>query len=424
VNLSNENRLLLSCLQTKSSKVSLDQIKNLLYLPLNWDDIFESAIKHGVAPLLYTNIRRLNNDHIVDQDVMDRFKKTYLITAAINMRIYAELRKILEALKGKGIDVIVLKGAFLAETVYGDIGLRSMGDIDLLVKKEDLSRTDKIMTHLGYVASTSHRSREWYAENHHHLPPYYQSENGVKVEIHWHIVKPSKPYHEKMIERFWKRARAIKLANTQALVLSPEDLLLHLCLHSLSHGFTPKLLLRQLSDISQSLKHYEKEFNWIQFQEEANEYQLTRLIHSTFYLIKQVLGNNVVDNVLSPNGRRSVDFRLVELIMRQIFVTDGDSSIYHTLLIWLFTVDSFRDKAKIIGGTVFPSLETLAGRHHVPLSSKRIYLYYIMRPYKLLSKYWGLIFKAFQLRHLGKMDFDATSSDKNRKSLSTQRNLK
>jgi hypothetical protein len=423
VNLSNENRLLLNCLQTNSSKIALDQIKNLLRLPLNWNDIFESAFRHGVLPLLYTNIRRVNEDHIVGQDVIDRLQKVYLVTAAMNMRLYAELRRILDAFHNEGIEVIVLKGAALAETVYGDIGLRSMGDIDLLVKQENLSRADKIMTDLRYVASTLKHSHEWYAENHHHLPPYYLSENGVKVEIHWHIVKPSKPYHEKMIERFWKRARPIKLANTQALVLSPEDLLLHLCLHSLSHGFTHKLLLRQLSDISESLKHYEKEFNWIQFQEEANEYQLTRLIHSTFYLIKQVLGNNVVDHVLHQNGRHSVDFRLVELITRQILVTDGDSSIYHALLIRLFTADGFLDKAKIIGGTVFPSLETMSGWHDVPLSSKRIYLYYLMRPYKLLLKYWGLIFTAFRLRHFGKMDFDATSSDKNKKSLSTQRNL-
>jgi hypothetical protein len=424
VNLSNENRLLLNCLQTKSPEVALDQIKNLLRLSLNWDDIFESAFRHGVAPLLYTNIRRVNEDHIVGKDVMDRLKKSYLMTAAMNMRLYKELRRILEALKDKRIDVIVLKGAFLAETVYGDIGLRSMGDIDLLVKKEDLSRTDKIMTDLRYVASTLKHSHEWYAENHHHLPPYYQSENGVKVEIHWHIVKLSKPFHEKMIERFWKRARPIKLANTQALALSPEDLLLHLCLHSLSHGFAPKVLLRQLCDISESLKYYEKEFNWIQFQEDMNEYQLTRLIYSTFYFIKKVLGNNITDNVLSQNGRRGVDFRLVELITRQIFVADGDSSIYHMLLVRLFTANGFRDKAKIIGGTVFPSLETLSGWYDIPLSSKRIYLYYLMRFYMLFSKYWSLIFRAFKLRHLGKMNFDEISRDKNSQALIGTKELK
>ena len=424
MNLSNENRLLLNCLQTTSPEVSFHQIKDLLRLPLNWNAVLESAFRHGVAPLLYMNIRRVNGDPIVGQDVMDRLKKAYLLTAAMNMRLYAELRRVLETFHHEGIEVIVLKGAALAESVYGNIGLRSMGDIDLLVKKENLSRADKIMVHMGYIASPSHRSLEWYNKNHHHLPPYYQSENGVKVEVHWHIVKPSKPYHAKMIERFWKRARPIKLANTQALVLSPEDLLLHLCIHSLSHGFAPKLLLRQLCDISESIKYYENEWDWVRFQEEVNEYQLTRLIHSTFYLIKQVLGNSVTDHVLSQNGRRSVDLRLVELITRQIFVTDGDSSIYHTLLIRLFTADGFRDKAKIIGGTVFPPLETMSGRHHVPLSSKRIYLYYLMRPYILLSKYWSLIFTAFQLRHLGKMDFDATSRDKDSQALSDIKELR
>jgi hypothetical protein len=357
-------------------------------------------------------MQRVNQDHNIDQNVMNRLKKAYLLTAAMNMRLYAELRRVLEAFQHEGIEAIVLKGAALAETVYGDIGLRSMGDMDILVKKDNLPRAEKIMMNLGYFTSPLKRSREWYAENRHHLPPYYQLENGVKVDIHWHIVKPSKPYHAKMIERFWKRARPIKLASTQALVLSPEDLLLHLCVHSLSHGFTPKLLLRQLCDISESIKHYENEYNWTRFQEEVDEYQLARLIYSTFYLIKQVLGNSVTDHVLSQNGRHCVDFRLVELIIRQIFATGGDSSIYHTLLIRLFTADGFRDKAKIVGDIIFPSPDRISGWYDVPPSSQRIYFYYFMRQYKLLLKYWSLILKAFQLRHLGKMDFDAWNRNK------------
>ena len=55
VNLSHEDRLLLYCSQTKTPEVTLDQIKSLLSLPLNWDDILESAFRHGIAPLLYHN---------------------------------------------------------------------------------------------------------------------------------------------------------------------------------------------------------------------------------------------------------------------------------------------------------------------------------------------------------------------------------
>ena len=43
-------------------------------------------------------------------------------------------------LHAERIEVMALKGAALAELVYGQIGLRTMGDIDLFVVAGDESR--------------------------------------------------------------------------------------------------------------------------------------------------------------------------------------------------------------------------------------------------------------------------------------------
>jgi hypothetical protein len=70
------------------------------------------------------------------------------------MLFYQELQTVLKTFKFRaaGIDVIVLKGAFLAELVYRNIGLRAIGDIDLLVKKEDLGKVKRVLIQLGYQA--------------------------------------------------------------------------------------------------------------------------------------------------------------------------------------------------------------------------------------------------------------------------------
>jgi hypothetical protein len=385
----------------------------LLSLSLDWDYILESAFRHGIAPLLYINLRRVNGNHVIPEEVIDRLKKAYFLTTARNMRLYAELSRVLEVFHNEGVEVIVLKGVALAQTVYGNIGLRSMGDIDLLVRKENLSRAKKIMVDLGYVTPMFEYSNEWYNENHFHLPPFFHSENGVKVEIHWHVVKPSKPFHAKMIGRFWERARPIKLANTQVLVLSPEDLLLHLCMHSLNHGFTPKLLLREICDVSEVLKYYEKEFNWIRFQDETDEYGLTRFIHSAFCLIKKTLGNSVTDEVLSQSKPGSIDPKLIEFMERQIFVKDNDSSTVYALLIQLLAVDKLQDKVKILTNKIYPPLETLSRWYSVPSSSKRLYFYYLIRPYKLFLKYWGLFLTNSRLRGLARIYFHSKSKNNN-----------
>ncbi len=400
--LSQENRVLLYCCQTNPPEVTLDQIRKLISSTLNWDDILGSAFRHGVAPLLYINLGRADQDHIIPQEVMDRLHKAYLLTTARNMQLYAQLRIVLEAFHHEGIEVIVLKGAALAETVYRNIGLRSMGDIDLLVKDENLSRAEKIMINMGYVASTYEPCPDWYNEKHFHLPPFFHSETGVKVEVHWHVVKPSKPFHANMIERFWKRAKAVNLAKTQALVLAPEDQLFHLCMHCLAHGFTPKLLLRKLCDISETLKCYKKEFNWIQFQNEIIEYKLNKFIHSTLYLIRNLIGNSDTDEVLNRT-ERSIDPRLVELMERQIFASDNNSCIIYTRLIEFLAGDKFQDKVKILINRVYPPLETISEWYSVPLSSKTIYFYYLIRPYKLILKYGSLFFTIFQFRDLARI---------------------
>ncbi len=62
------------------------------------------------------------------------------------------------------IKTIVLKGAMLAETVYPNIALRSMGDIDLLIHKDDLDRAAKRILELGYIFNEHYRSAKWYIE--------------------------------------------------------------------------------------------------------------------------------------------------------------------------------------------------------------------------------------------------------------------
>jgi len=61
---------------------------------------------------------------------------------------YQELSDVLKQLQRGGIEVIVLKGAYLAKTVYQSEALRVIGDMDLLVKPADLSKAEKEMQNL------------------------------------------------------------------------------------------------------------------------------------------------------------------------------------------------------------------------------------------------------------------------------------
>jgi hypothetical protein len=86
---------------------------------------------------------------------------------------------VLEALEARGIPVIVLKRAALAETVYGCSSLRPMTGLDLLVRHEDADAADSIIRGMGYVPSVSQEVQEEMASATASLPDWPRLENQL-----------------------------------------------------------------------------------------------------------------------------------------------------------------------------------------------------------------------------------------------------
>lgn len=391
MNLSNENKLLLYCAQTKIPEYTLNEVKNLVTLPLNWEGVLKSAHWHGIASLLYQNLKWSPG---IPQEVIDQLKIAYYENMARNMYLYAELRRILERFSEKGLDVIVLKGAALAEIVYGDIGLRQMGDIDLLIRKEELAYAEEIMSSLNYSIQMDSKSQELYRQNHFHLSPYVHRDKSIIVEIHHHII--NRLFHIN-IDKWWERARETEIANCKALTPSPEDMLLHLCLHLFNHGYN-KSLLRGICDISETLRYYEDGLNWTQFRDEVSKYGINKLVYSILYLVKRFYR---IDSKL-PDWLEStevpIDLRLVSLVEKQVFIENGISSSFPSPLVQFLAADKFGDKIKILLAKIFPTREVISERYSVSLSSKKLYFYYLVRPFRLFLKYGKFVLAICRLQ--------------------------
>lgn len=92
--------------------------------------------RHRVAPLLYRQLKKLEASD-VPSEIMQELRTYYLRTAARNMDFYRQMSAILQCFQSENIPVIPLKGLYLAEHVYRNIGVRPMGDVDVLVRQED-----------------------------------------------------------------------------------------------------------------------------------------------------------------------------------------------------------------------------------------------------------------------------------------------
>jgi hypothetical protein len=96
-----------------------------------WERLIEYARKSSVAQVLFTYLKSQNVSP--PPAAAEAIRKIHLASVTRNMKLFHELGKMLRAFQTAGITAVPLKGVWLAESVYSNIALRSMGDVDLWV---------------------------------------------------------------------------------------------------------------------------------------------------------------------------------------------------------------------------------------------------------------------------------------------------
>lgn len=97
------------------------------------------------------------------------------------------------------IPVMPLKGSTLATAVYGDAGLRSTMDIDLLVRREDLERGVERIVARGWTPPTDPLRVDGLPQLHYHMA---HSRHALPpVELHWRLHWYESRFSEDMLAR-------------------------------------------------------------------------------------------------------------------------------------------------------------------------------------------------------------------------------
>ena len=149
--------------------------------------------------------------------------------AVANLRLYDELDRILKLFAAAAIPAMPLKGAHLAKAVYENVSWRRIGDIDLLVRTDDLAAAGELLQRDGYQPRVPYVVDVVRAVEKH--LPRFDKPDCRNVELHWNLASSEEGCDVRPPE-LWDRARHARLGDVDALVLSDEDLLLHQCLHT------------------------------------------------------------------------------------------------------------------------------------------------------------------------------------------------
>lgn len=359
----------------------------------DWSGIVDLSLQHGIGPLMLYRLREKNLEQLAPAETLKKLQSATLHTGFKNTKLYHELANVLKGFNQESIPTIVLKGAHLAELVYPNISLRLMDDIDLLVKKPDLQRTEQKLFALGYTHLAADAAR-MKSTTPHHLTPFRK--NGcTPIEVHWTL--PSMGAFENDDGEIWARAHTATIGGCDARVLSPEDLLLHVCIHaSLHHRFG--LGLRPLADVAAIADRYGDVLDWNKVRAYAGEWRFITGVYLTLQLAKESVGAKISDAILLAMRPSDFNNKLTEWAKEQIFTRNtelGDSSAMSPRLAQFMGSPSLIEKIRLLFRLAFPSREDMARTSGVPLHSTRLILSYPRHWKDILFLRGGVVWRLF-----------------------------
>jgi Uncharacterised nucleotidyltransferase len=207
-----------------------------------------------LLPVAYGNLR----DAGLSEAELTPLREAYEKSRTENRQKLAAARPVVDALVAAGIDVLVLKGAALSRFYGGNLGLRPMRDIDVLVPPDQTARAIAALSDLGYEPEGIGIScLERYAYR--NSPGWlFVAANAPGFDLHWHTLHESRQPNAD--DDFWQGAISLDFEGVTVKALNATDQLLHVCIHGLQREQQENL--RWIVDAMGILRHEAEPIDW------------------------------------------------------------------------------------------------------------------------------------------------------------------
>ena len=291
----------------------LNKRKAYLNCPSGWRWVLRDPVVMCFSPALY----QLEKDGEIQLSSEEHttYENLYWQNTVLNVRRQHKLHSTLEKLANENIEVIPLKGAALLETIFKNVGLRVMTDVDILVRQEVFLQTAELLQNLGLQPKWSYPSGDIFEFV--TMPvKYWPGElsfsdgEGLHVDLHsdlvtYHWFKVPFPLD---MEILWKRALQLQGPSASGEVslwktyLSSYDMLAHMCLHLALHGIQ---ILKNLWDVDLFLRTLPEDWDWRKYIEIAEISGLKSASYHAFLFCQEIFKTHIpeyVMHVLQPAG--------------------------------------------------------------------------------------------------------------------------
>ena len=251
----------------------------------DWSWVTASARRHRLASLLFEGMRRRKLESAVPSSVWRGLESAYYTNLVHSFLLFEHAQSLIQRVRKAGRGgrpLVMLKGAAFAGWLYPSPALRPMGDLDILVRTEDLAFVSGLAEELGY---RPHQATD-------HACSLRHKDSGTYLEVHTSLTS-CPDYLAVDIESLFDRSRPA--AHLGARTLAAEDHLLHLCLHgSFQHGFRQPAV----NACDAYLLSRRPELRWDHFFERASSRRLAPLVYGGLSLCHRLFPTEQIRNAL------------------------------------------------------------------------------------------------------------------------------
>ena len=356
-----------------------------LFTPEEWDALIEEASRYRLDFQLREYLQAHPDlDARVPAAGLQRLDDRLRKTKTYNFCKQIQLEEMLSACATAGIPCLVMKGLWLVEIIYLDLQARHSGDIDLLLRPEDMPAFTRLTQRLGFqVPSDIDDIRDITAANNQF--PLVHPGSGTSFDLHWSLTLP---LEEAPVDdpSFWDRSETLILAAQPCRTLGLEDHLLLVCFHASLHHQFQDVGPRALVDIARVIAQPPRAIDWEDFVTRAHDLGWSRGTWLILDLVREHLGVQPPAGVLERlRPDKADDPAIRQAALATMFEQPGGGPAFGGHEVRLMSAGTRREALAILLGRLFPPRCYVASYFGVKLDDPGLPWLYVKR--------WGMLLK-------------------------------
>lgn len=236
--------------------------------PIDWKRIYRTARLHGVAPLVYYNLARIDHADLgMNNGAVERFRRSFARNLSVRRRFREGLWQILGFFNERGVDVMLIKADSINLFGSGSGPYTVSRDIDLIVRAHEKDLPDDMLAQM--LAFSDGFPLEYDFYGHHDVDM-----NGV-LSIDW--------------GRVWADAISIHYEGRDFFIMSPEDALITACVNACRKRY---FNLKALCALDARLRDASA-LRWSEFAEKSRAYEVKDIVYTALLVAAQVMHSSL-----------------------------------------------------------------------------------------------------------------------------------